>query len=259
MPELLEIEMYRRQADHTVGRTIAAVHPVDPNYVKGADPGGLETVLVGRVIAGTRRRGKLLLIDLRDGPTLGLRFGMTGRLLVDGAATIEKLEYSSGRDDPAWDRFALAFVDGGTLVMRDPRRLGSVALDPDEEALGPDAWTIDEAGLGQAIATSRSALKARLLDQKRLAGMGNLLADEVLWRSALDPTRESRSLSPTELRTLHGQLRFVLDELFERGGSHRGDLQDERHREGHCPRDGAPLRRDTIGGRTSYWCPLHQR
>ncbi len=258
MPELLEIEMYRRQADHTVGRTIAAVHTFDPNYVKG-NPGGLAAILVGGVIEGTRRRGKLLLVDLRHGPTLGLRFGMTGRLLVDGAATIEKLEYSSGRDDPAWDRFALAFDDGGTLAMRDPRRLGSVELDPDEEALGPDAWTIGEVGLGEAIANSRSALKARLLDQKRLAGLGNLLTDEVLWRSALNPMRESQSLSPAELQTLHRQLRTALDELFARGGSHRGDLQDERHRDGHCPADGAPLRRDTIGGRTSYWCPQHQR
>ncbi len=258
MPELLEIEMYRRDADRTVGRTISDVHPHDPQYVKNADHRALATILVGRVVDGTRRRGKLLLVDLRHGPTLGMRFGMTGRLLVDGAATIEKLEYSSGRNDPAWDRFEIMFEDGGGLAIRDPRRLGSVTLDPDEDGLGPDAWTVDLAGLRAALSPSRAALKARLLDQQRLAGLGNLLTDEVLWRSGLKPDREAGSLSPVEMQTLHGQMRSVLDELFDRGGSHRGDLQDERHRDGRCPADGAPLRRDTVGGRTSYWCPEHQ-
>ena len=82
-----------------------------------------------------------MLVDT-DGPVLGLRYGMTGRILVDDTAPIAALEYSSDRDDPAWDRFGLDFAGGGSLVIRDPRRLGGVELDPDESKLGPDAVVI---------------------------------------------------------------------------------------------------------------------
>lgn len=260
MPEILEVETYRRTAARALGRRIATVQADDAWFLKGGISGAeVEAALTGARLAAARRRGKLLMVDLDDGPVLGLRFGMTGRLLVDGAAGIDRLEYSSDRDDPAWDRFALGFDDGGSLVLRDPRRLGGVELDPDEQALGPDAWTVGVAGLRDAVAGSVAPLKARLMDQSRLAGMGNLLTDETLWRAGLAPDREAGSLAPNELRRLHRHLRRVLDELDARGGSHCGDLHDQRHRDGHCPRDGAALRRDTVGGRTTYWCPRHQR
>jgi formamidopyrimidine-DNA glycosylase len=184
---------------------------------------------------------------------------MTGRLLVDGAAAIGRLEYSSDRDESAWDRFVLHFAGGGDLRLRDPRRLGGVELDPDEARLGHDAMTITPAQLRDALAGSTAPLKARLLDQQRIAGVGNLLADEILWRAGLDPARPAGSLSPAELRRLHRHVRRGLDGLMRRGGSHTGDLQIARVRGGHCPREGTPLQRRTIGGRTTYSCPAHQR
>ena len=132
---------------------------------------------------------------------LGLRFGMTGRLLVDDDAAIAQLEYSSDRNDPAWDRFALHFDDGGRMVMRDPRRLGGVELDPDESRLGVDAWTITAPELSDRLAGSRTALKARLMDQGRIAGLGNLLTDEILWRVGLAPVRQAGSLTDDEVYT----------------------------------------------------------
>ena len=109
------------------------------------------------------------------------------------------------------------------------------------------------------LAGSEAPLKARLMDQARVAGLGNLLTDEILWRAGLDPARPAGSLSPAELRRLHRHLRTTLVELGERGGSHMGDLQTMRSRDGVCPRDGAALLRRTIGGRTTYSCPVHQR
>jgi formamidopyrimidine-DNA glycosylase len=190
---------------------------------------------------------------------LGLRFGMTGRLVIDGLAAVEELQYSSRRDLPAWDRFVLDFEGGGVLRINDPRRLGGVELDPDEASLGLDALDITLPQLRRAMTTSNVAVKARLLDQAHLAGVGNLLADEALWRAGIDPARPARSLDDAEVRQLHRALRRTLILLGRRGGSHTGDLQPARQQGGLCPRDGTPLLRRTVGGRTTYSCPLHQR
>ncbi len=254
MPELIEVEMYRRLAERTVGRRITSVVADDAWFLKrGARP----EVVVGERVAAARRTGKLLLLDT-TGPTLGLRFGMTGRLVVDGTAGLDDLEYGSNRDEPRWDRFALGFEGGGSLVIRDPRRLGGVEVDPDESRLGVDATLLTPAPLAAALRGSAAPLKARLLDQSRVAGLGNLLVDEALWRAGLDPARPAGSLSPVEVKRLHRHVRATLDELLE-GGSHTGRLQPARVPGGTCPKDGAPLLRRTVGGRTTYSCPRHQR
>lgn len=258
MPELIEVEMYRQVADLAVGRVITGVHAPDPWYLKGgASAASLRAALDGRTVTGTRRTGKLLLLDT-DGPTLGLRFGMTGRLVVDGHAPIERLEYSSGRDDPGWVRFGLAFEGMDDLRLVDPRRLGGVALDPEESRLGVDALAVRPAQLRDLLGRSRAPVKAWLLDQSHLAGVGNLLADETLWRAGIDPARPAGSLDATEVRRLHRHLHSTITELTRRGGSHTGDLQVARGRGASCPRDGAILQRRTIGGRTTVSCPHHQ-
>jgi formamidopyrimidine-DNA glycosylase len=262
VPEILEIEFYRLHAEAALGRTVASVQAPDAWYLKeGLVAEQAEAALTGRRLTAARRRGKLLLLDTDggDGPVLGLRFGMTGRLVVDATAALDDLAYGSNRDEPAWDRFGLGLADGGALRMRDPRRLGGVLLDPDEEVLGPDALSLTLPQLRGALAGSRAPVKARLMDQHRIAGLGNLLTDEILWRTGLDPVREAAALDDGEVRRLHRHLRTSLDRMWSRGGSHTGDLQVERHREGVCPKDGTPLLRRTVGGRTTYSCPLHQR
>ena len=258
MPEMIEIEYYRRVADRIVGRTITKVVASDAWYLKGGTTArALRTALRGATVTGTDRIGKLLLLDT-GGPTLGLRFGMTGRLLVDGQGPVEKLEYSSGRQDPAWIRFALGFEGGHTMQLEDPRRLGGVVLSPELGHLGVDALVVKPIELRQAMAGSRAPLKAWLLDQSHVAGVGNLLADEILWQSGFDPARAASSLDDAESKRLHTHLRRTITRLMARGGSHTGDLQVARVRGAVCPRDGAPLLRRTIGGRTTYSCSVHQ-
>lgn len=255
---MIEVEMYRRAADGALGRKIVGIDAPDAWYLKGGTTRrSLRSALVGATVIATRRIGKLLLIDT-DGPTVGLRFGMTGRLLVDGHAPIERLEYASRRDDPRWVRLRVRLAGGGALQIVDPRRLGGVELDPDEERMGVDALALRAAMLRDRLARSRAPIKAWLLDQRRVAGIGNLLADEILWRASIDPSRPASSLGPTEVRRLHRHLLDTIEDLTRRGGSHTGDLQVARARGAACPRDGAPLQRRTIGGRTTYSCPRHQ-
>ena len=261
MPELPEVEAYRVLAEAALHRPVAAVEAPDAWFLKGgADAVAVAVALTGRSFTAARRRGKLLLLDTSDdGPVLGLRFGMTGRLVVDGRAGVDKLLYSSDQALSAWDRFGVVFADGGHLRVRDPRRLGGVLLDPDEGRLGADVLTVTRAALRDALGRSTAPLKARLMDQAHLAGVGNLLADETLWRAGLDPRRPAGSLTPAELRRLHRHLRGAVADLISRGGSHAGDLMPARVRGGRCPRDGAALSRATVGGRTTWWCPAHQR
>ena len=260
MPELPEIESYRRLAETAQGRPIRSVKAPDRWYLKnGATQATLRRLLVGHQFIAARRIGKLLLLDTDGGPVVGIRFGMTGTLFVDGASSIEHLLYTPRRVNPAWDRFALGFEDGGTLEVQDPRRLGGVLIDPTLDHLGPDALSITRAQLAAACKGSAAPLKARLLDQSRVAGIGNLIADEVLWRTGLSPERPSGSLTPVEVRRLYAGLGRTLGVLMQRGGSHLGDLMEERHPGGRCPKDGTELSRATIGGRTTYWCPAHQQ
>jgi formamidopyrimidine-DNA glycosylase len=259
VPELLEVETYRQLAESALGRTIAAVASPDAWFLKGGVSGPtLSRSLVGRRFVAARRIGKLLLLDVDAGPTVGIRFGMTGTLIVDDRAGVDQMRYAPKRRDPVWDRWTVRFGDGGTLVVHDPRRLGGVLLDPDVSALGPDAFAIGRAQLAATLQESRAPLKARLLDQAKVAGIGNLIADELLWRAGLSPLRPSDSLTPNEVRRLHANLARTLADLTRDGGSHTGDLMEERRTGGRCPRDGHELTRSTVGGRTSWWCPGHQ-
>jgi len=260
VPELPEVEAYRRLVEVTgLGRLITAVDAPDAWFLKGGLVAAeIESVLIGCRLVGARRRGKLLILDTDTGHTLGLRFGMTGRLVVDGTSGVDQLLYSSRRDDPAWDRFTL-HLGGGCLRLNDPRRLGGVILDPDEDALGPDALVVTPVQLAAVFVGSAAPLKARILDQSRLAGVGNLMADELLWRAGLSPHRAAGSLQPSETRRLHRELRRTIEMLIQRGGSHLGDLTPHRVPGGTCPRDRSALRRAVVGGRTTWWCPAHQR
>ncbi|MEQ9161217.1 MAG: DNA-formamidopyrimidine glycosylase family protein, partial [Ilumatobacter fluminis] len=176
MPEGLEAEIYRRSADHVVARRIARVE-VDDHQAMAAE---LVRALPGRTVEATRRRGKYVLLDLDDGRSLGLHFGMTGRLIIDGVSAIDRLEYASGRDDPAWNRLVVTFDDATTLRVNDPRRWAVFTLDPDLARLGPDFLTLDVDDLVVRLGRRRAAVKTILLDQSVVAGFGNMCVDEVL-------------------------------------------------------------------------------
>lgn len=261
MPEGIEVEEARRLIERrALGRIIERVHAPDAWFLKrGLTAEVLHTVLPGRSFSAARRRGKLLLVDTDDDPVLGLHLGMSGRVLIDDEAAGDPLLYASNADVPEWRRFGVQFADGGSLYLRDPRRLGAVELDPDEDRLGPDVFELTGAELNRVLTRSRAPVKAVLMDQSRVAGLGNLLTDEVLWRAGLDPAREARSLDAVERRRLHRVIRRTVDQLLERGGSHTGDHMAQRFPGGVCPKDGTPFERRTVGGRTTYSCPVHQR
>ena len=261
MPELIEVEAYRQLAELALERKITEVVAPDAWWLKGGLSAHVLTdALLGRHFLAARRTGKRLMLDTSDnGCVLGLKFGMTGRLIVDGKLGVETLEYSSNREVAAWDRIVIRFEDGGDLRVRDPRRLGGAELDPAEGKLGPDAVGVNLAGLRTVLGDSRVALKARLMDQSKIAGLGNLLVDEALFQAGLDPARPAGGLDDQELKGLQRAIKATLRNLTRRGGSHTGVLHPARHRDGLCPLDGAPLLRRTIGGRTTYSCPVHQR
>jgi formamidopyrimidine-DNA glycosylase len=263
VPEILEVELYRTLAEKALHRPMAKVWMTDARYGRGGTtPPRLRAALSGHQFTAARRRGKLMLLDTDEGPTLGVRFGMTGGLVVDGEQALDRLRYGPGVFEEKWVRAWVDFADGGTFKLHDPRRFGSLELSPDESRLGPDALTATLADVRAALAVAPRAgrvapLKARLMDQERLAGVGNLLADEILWRAGFDPGRRT-PLDDDELRALHKALRSTLRQLQRRGGSHMGELMEERGPGGHCPRDGTELLHAQVGGRTTYWCPLHQ-
>ncbi len=143
VPEILEVELYRVSAEAALHRPITRAWMVDSRYGRGGTtPARLRSALVGRSFSAARRIGKLLLLDTDGGPTLGLRFGMTGGLVVDGNEALDRLRYGPGVFNEKWVRARFTFDDGGELLMHDPRRFGSLELAPDESRLGPDALTV---------------------------------------------------------------------------------------------------------------------
>lgn len=188
-----------------------------------------------------------------------MHLGMSGRVMIDGDAAGDPLIYASNRDVAQWRRFGVRFADGGTLALRDPRRLGAVELDPDEDRLGPDAFELTRSQLRDVVHPSRAPVKAVLMDQQRIAGLGNLLTDEALFRAGIDPARRADTLDDDEIVRLHRAVRTTVRTLQRRGGSHTGDHMAARFPGALCPRDGTPMLRRTVGGRTTFSCPFHQR
>jgi formamidopyrimidine-DNA glycosylase len=250
MPELPEVESARATiAAGALGRRIAAVKDDDTYVSRPHAPGEIADALVGRELTAVHRRGKSMWLETSgDGPLLGLHLGMAGRIAIDEEPS-----------DRGWDRFVLRFEDGGTLALRDKRRLGRARLEPAIELLGPDAAEIGREAFRERVARSGAAIKARLLDQSVLAGVGNLLADDALWRARIDPRRPARELSADELDGLRRAIRAVTREAIRKGGAHAGAVIAQRRPDGICPRCGAHMERGTVGGRTTFWCPVEQR
>ncbi len=262
MPEGIEVEQARRLIEQrALNRKVAGVETPDAWYLKrGVTAAALGTALPGHRFTAARRRGKQLLLDTdRDGPTLGLHLGMSGRVLIDDQAAGDPLVYGSNLENPVWHRFTIRFADGGWLALRDPRRLGAVELDPDEDRFGPDMFEITQAELDHVLTRSRAPVKAVLMDQSRIAGLGNLLADEVLWRAGIDPARPALELDRNDRRRLHRAINRTVRLTLDRGGAHTGDHMPQRFPGGVCPKDGTPFERRTVAGRTTFSCPTHQR
>ena len=248
MPELPEAERARETLETVLGRRIAAVDDHDTYVCRPHQPGEIASALVGHEFVSARRRGKFLWLETDDGPTLGLHLGMAGHIALGPVV-----------GKPIWDRFTVEFEDGARFALRDKRRLGRAVLNPDHDHVGPDAADVTRGEFRRRIGAGSAPVKARLLDQGAISGVGNLLADEALWLARLSPRRATGELSTEDLDRLRRDLRAAIRSAIRLGGVHTGTFVRARGREGACPRDGHPLERATVGGRTTYWCPFCQR
>jgi len=247
MPELPEVERARQTLESALGRRIVGVDDSDSYVSRPHIRGEIASALTGHTLVSAHRRGKFMWLETEDGPALGLHLGMAGRILVDP------------EDHSRWDRFAIEFEDGGRLVLRDKRRLGRAVLNPNFSHVGPDAAEVGRDDFRRLIGSGHTAIKARLLNQGAISGIGNLLADQILWQARISPRRNTSDLTTEDLDHLRRELRSAVRSAIRKGGAHTGKFIAARRRDGVCPRDGHRLERDTVGGRTTYWCPVCQR
>jgi len=265
MPELPEVESARAVLERAaLERRIVDVDDSDTFVTRPHVPGQLRSALLGRRLTAAHRQGKSMWCDTSaGGPVLGIHLGMSGKIVIadpDGTEIDGGDYWERGRQpgDYRFTRFALRFADGGRMLLVDPRRLGRVRLDPPVEKLGPDARTITPAQFRAAITRGDAPVKARRLDQHALAGVGNLLADETLWLARINPARSTSELSGPDADRLLRGLRRAVRTAIRSGGVHALSVVPYRKPDALCPRDGAPMVRGTVAGRTTWWCSREQ-
>jgi formamidopyrimidine-DNA glycosylase len=271
MPELPEVESARVVIERkALARRIIDVDDSDTYECRPHRPGEIRAALVGRRLTVAHRQGKSMWCETSGlgrtrtpGPTLGIHLGMSGKIVIadaDGAEIDGGDYWERGRahGDYRFTRFALTFVDGGRLLLIDPRRLGRVRLNPPVEALGPDAREITPAQFRTMMARGSAPVKARLLDQEAIAGIGNLLADQALWLAKINPNRPVRDLTRPDVDRLYRAIRRAVGAAVEGGGVHTLSVIPFRGAGQVCPRCGSPMVRGTVGGRTTWWCSREQ-
>jgi len=271
MPELPEVETLRARLEpKLVGRRLDHVEIYDARLTRPFDPAEVAAELQGEQVAALNRRGKYLVVQFESGRVLLVHLRMTGQLL-----------HANGGSPPADDAHLRAVVrldDGSDVIYRDMRRFGTwLVVEPGEldpyldarvggEPLDPD---FTARRLAETLAVRRAPIKAALLDQRRLAGVGNIYADEALWRARIHPLRPAGELSADEVRALHRGIRAALNAGIARQGAtlstyrtpdgSRGRMQHEFKVYGRldepCERCGTPIEKIRAAGRGTWFCP----
>ncbi len=273
MPELPEVETVRRQlATSLPGAGFLAVEQVEPAMLRDCQASLVKTVLPGRAVRDLRRSGKFLIVALDEDWFLTLHLGMTGQLLIEPPGRSPHTRFVFILQRPGGRPFRLEF--------RDMRKFGRLHLTlggpaPRLQALGPDAWSgrWDAAYLGDRLRGRKAPLKAFLLDQANLAGIGNIYADEILWWAGLSAVRAAGTLTAGEVALLATEIRRRLGEGVRLLGCSLSDFVDTDGNAGRfqewlqaygrqgepCRRCGARLVRAVIAGRGTAYCPGCQR
>jgi formamidopyrimidine-DNA glycosylase len=264
MPELAEVEYYRKQWGRGLNQKILAVqlHP-EKKIFRGTDVAALQKTLRGSTLLGSETHGKQMLFRFSKGGWLGIHLGMTGKLGIEPAAATP-LKH---------DHLVLRQREH-SLVFSDPRQFGRVLFYHGKEH--PDWWsnrppeilsrqftlTLMEKFISRH---GRAPIKAVLLLQSGFPGIGNWMADEILWQSKIHPSRPAGDLRPDEIKTLYAKTQSISRIALRTVGKDDSDLpkswlfHHRWERGGHCPKDGSALSRGQCGGRTTCWCPSCQK
>ena len=265
MPELPDVENYKRYLDrHARQQVISGIAVADDRLLGKLSPTRLRRRVVGAQLVSSRRHGKHLLAALDTGGWMTFHFGMTGALAYVEASA----------EPPPYARLSLAFSNGRSLAFTDPRKLGRVGLADDadrfiaEENLGPDALDpkLSLARFRDIVAGGRGNAKSLLMDQSRIAGIGNIYADEILFQARIHPEKPLRRLTSPEVARLHADLRRVPKIAIARGAGSESFIDKlpasyllrHRRKGDRCPRCGGPIETLRMAGRTSYFCPRCQ-
>ena len=260
MPELPEAETNRRRLEkHCLHRTIEAVElGDDTTYIEL--PGDNERGrLVGRQFTETRRHGKLIFAGSKSGPWICVHLGMTGKLLPFDASEDEAPDYT---------KLLIRFEGETRLAFRCPRKLGWVRVvdDPAEHVaqigFGPDALEISEEDFRDVIGSTNGTIKGALLAQRKLAGIGNLWSDEMLFQTGIHPSTTASDLSDAELGALYEAMHHVLTGVCDTDATY-SNLPDDwliRHRKKgkNCRRCEGIIVKEKVAGRSAYFCDTHQ-
>src|SRR5918999_1588770 len=273
MPELPEVETIRAQLEPLLrGRTLEQVEIRDPRLTMPFDPDVVARALEGERVTALERRGKYLIFRFESGRSLLIHLRMTGNVRVT--------PHRSSNGDPH-ERAVVKLDDGSDVSYRDVRRFGTWLLvdDADLEPYLPErigseplGASFGRAALAARLAGRRAPIKAALLDQRTVAGLGNIYADEALWRARIHPLRPARELDAPEIARLHRGVRDALRMGILRQGAtlsnyatpdgERGGMQDEFRAYGRagepCPRCGTPIEKIRAAGRGTWYCPRCQ-
>lgn len=258
MPELPDVEQFRRYFNATaLHQRIRRIHVQTPSLLVDTSPQGLGRALKGHAFAATERHGKYLLAKLDSGKWLALHFGMSGAL-----------HYSKSADSLEYAQLSIQFANGFALRYVAPRKLGRIALTRspgewiDRRDLGPDALAISEEDFIKRAAQRRGGIKAWLMDQQSLAGIGNIYSDEILFQCRLHPQTPVGDLDDAAIRGLYRALRRVLETAIERKAEPDclpdSYLLPHRGQGGRCPRCDTALEKIDAAGRTAWLCPRCQ-
>ncbi|ALI98518.1 DNA-formamidopyrimidine glycosylase [Rufibacter tibetensis] len=265
MPELPEVETYRRFIDETsLYQTITEVEVQDPKRQLQVDLDDFRKVLRGNQFTGTQRIGKQLFLLTAQGPIVTMHFGMTGDVGY----------YRDAADTPRFARAIFHFETGFKFAFIDSRKFGRLGLTQSvdtfrqQKKLGPDALTLSTEELTQGLARKKSAIKPLLLDQRIAPGVGNWIADEVLFQAQLEPERPAHTLQPTEIDRLATSIREVLEiaaeAIYRDFPSHYliharewDEAPSSTITNAHlnCPRCQMLIQKKYVGGRATYFCP----
>jgi formamidopyrimidine-DNA glycosylase len=263
MPELPEVETVVRSMAPLVGRRIVSAEFRCRRVLRGGDPEEMAASVEGRRIASIRRHGKFILMSLEGGGYLVVHLGMTGRLLLGG--------------EVGKHTHAILSLDRGVLLYDDSRQFGCIQYSreiPERVLkLGPDALEVSFEDFAAALRRRKTRIKALLLNQGFVRGLGNIYADEALFRAGIHPMAMASRLRGDRARRLHDGIAAVLAEAIAAGGSSISDYVDAEGRKGFfqmehrvyqrtgeaCPVCGTAIRRILVAQRSSHFCPRCQR